>query len=215
MITLHKSSWDSLRELAELANVYLEGNILKLIDDQGKEENSVYLQAALKKTKDAQRKRLQVSRDAQKEKRRLEEAQEINAQLMEELKGALEDAKKSEREAEEARENAEKHREEAEQAMQRAELAKETAEQNLDIFQKKQQSALMQSIVTVALAVVVGVGAITTILYIIALTNNTAESQITLLGNTWSNMFGILLTNSFSIIGTVMGVKYATSENGE
>jgi hypothetical protein len=27
----------------------------------------------------------------------------------------------------------------------------------------------------------------------------------------WSNMFGILLTNSFSIIGTIMGVKYASS----
>jgi hypothetical protein len=32
----------------------------------------------------------------------------------------------------------------------------------------------------------------------------------TLLGNAWTNMFGILLTNSFSIIGTIMGVKYAT-----
>ena len=34
----------------------------------------------------------------------------------------------------------------------------------------------------------------------------------TLLGNAWSNMFGILLTNSFSIIGTIMGVKYATEK---
>ena len=31
-----------------------------------------------------------------------------------------------------------------------------------------------------------------------------------IIGSTWSNMFGILLTNSFSIIGTIMGVKYAT-----
>ena len=29
-----------------------------------------------------------------------------------------------------------------------------------------------------------------------------------------SNLFGILLTNSFSIIGTIMGVKYA-SDNKE
>jgi len=27
--------------------------------------------------------------------------------------------------------------------------------------------------------------------------------------STWSNLFGILLTNSFSIIGTIMGVKHA------
>ena len=33
-----------------------------------------------------------------------------------------------------------------------------------------------------------------------------------LLGSTWSNMFSILLTNSFSIIGTIMGVKYASEE---
>lgn len=37
----------------------------------------------------------------------------------------------------------------------------------------------------------------------------------TLLGNTWSNMFGILLTNSFSIIGTIMGVKYASEGSGK
>jgi hypothetical protein len=31
--------------------------------------------------------------------------------------------------------------------------------------------------------------------------------------STWSNLFGILLTNSFSIIGTIMGVKHANSGN--
>ena len=35
-----------------------------------------------------------------------------------------------------------------------------------------------------------------------------------MIGSTWSNMFGILLTNAFSIVGTIMGVKYA-SENKE
>ena len=32
------------------------------------------------------------------------------------------------------------------------------------------------------------------------------------IGSTWSNMLSILLTNAFSIVGTLMGVKYA-SEN--
>jgi hypothetical protein len=36
------------------------------------------------------------------------------------------------------------------------------------------------------------------------------DTQI--IGSTWSNMFGILLTNAFSIIGTIMGVKYASKE---
>lgn len=31
--------------------------------------------------------------------------------------------------------------------------------------------------------------------------------------STWSNLFGILLTNSFSIVGTIMGVKYATEKD--
>ena len=50
---------------------------------------------------------------------------------------------------------------------------------------------------------------LTTLMYVIALL---AGADTTLLGNAWSNMFGILLTNSFSIIGTIMGVKYATEK---
>lgn len=38
------------------------------------------------------------------------------------------------------------------------------------------------------------------------------STNTVLLGSTWSNMFSILLTNSFSIIGTIMGVKYASEE---
>jgi hypothetical protein len=37
----------------------------------------------------------------------------------------------------------------------------------------------------------------------------------TIIESTWSNLFGILLTNSFSIIGTIMGVKYATAKRPE
>jgi hypothetical protein len=42
---------------------------------------------------------------------------------------------------------------------------------------------------------------------------NDKETQI--IGSTWSNMFGILLTNAFSIVGTIMGVKYASEKNNE
>jgi hypothetical protein len=58
---------------------------------------------------------------------------------------------------------------------------------------------------------VCGVGVVTTLMFaltiIYGIDNKIVESA-------WSNMFGILLTNSFSIIGTIMGVKYA-SENRE
>jgi hypothetical protein len=36
------------------------------------------------------------------------------------------------------------------------------------------------------------------------------DTQI--IGSTWSNMFSVLLTNEFSIVGTIMGIKYATQE---
>jgi hypothetical protein len=36
------------------------------------------------------------------------------------------------------------------------------------------------------------------------------DTQI--IGSTWSNMFSVLLTNAFSIVGTIMGIKYATQD---
>ena len=77
------------------------------------------------------------------------------------------------------------------------------------MLQKKTQTELIGKIVKVALFVIIGVGIITTILYIIAMFTD-KDTQI--IGSTWSNMFGILLTNAFSIIGTIMGVKYASEK---
>jgi len=214
IISLSGETWETLLQAAE-QGLHLSGNILRFLDVSDDPAHKAYLEEATEKD-DARRKtRLRVNKEGQANLVKLEKAGKENQLLMAQLQDALRDAQGSAAEASDAQRQAEKLREEAEQARSRAELAKETAEQNLDIFQKKTQSALMKSIVTVALAVVVGVGAITTMLYVVALTNDTAESQVTLLGNTWSNMFGILLTNSFSIIGTVMGVKYATSESGE
>ena len=70
---------------------------------------------------------------------------------------------------------------------------------------------MIGKIVRVALIVILSVGIISTGLYVTAMLTG-KDTQI--VGSTWSNMFGILLTNAFSIIGTIMGVKYA-SENKE
>ena len=40
-----------------------------------------------------------------------------------------------------------------------------------------------------------------------------SEQDTQIIGSTWSNMFGILLTNAFSIVGTIMGVKYASEKD--
>ena len=97
----------------------------------------------------------------------------------------------------------------SERAKMDAERAKIDAENNLDVLQKKTQFELINMIVKIALSIIVGVGILTTGLYLVSMFTG-KETQI--IGSTWSNMFGILLTNAFSIVGTIMGVKYATEK---
>jgi PAS domain S-box-containing protein len=92
------------------------------------------------------------------------------------------------------------------------ELEKNAALNDLDVLMRKSQSELIKTIVVVALVVIVGVGVITTILYWMAIVTN-RDTQI--IGSTWSNMFSVLLTNAFSIVGTIMGIKYATQDGGK
>lgn len=92
------------------------------------------------------------------------------------------------------------------------EIEKDAALNDLDVIMKKSQSELIKVIVKVALAVIVGVGAVTTVLYWMAMLTG-KDTQI--IGSTWSNMFSVLLTNAFSIVGTIMGIKYATQEGGK
>jgi methyl-accepting chemotaxis protein len=90
------------------------------------------------------------------------------------------------------------------------EVEKDAALNDLDVIIKKGQSELIKVIVKCALAVIIGVGIVTTLLYWAAIVTN-KETQI--IGSTWSNMFSVLLTNAFSIVGTIMGIKYATQES--
>ena len=113
-----------------------------------------------------------------------------------ELQDALEEARNATWEAEKLKEEAEK--------------GKEQALEDLELMQKRSQFELIGMIVRIALIVICGVGVITTIMYGIALTSG-QDTQI--IGSTWSNMFGILLTNAFSIVGTIMGVKYASEKD--
>jgi len=92
------------------------------------------------------------------------------------------------------------------------EVEKDAALNDLDIVMKKSQSELIKTIVKVALAVIVGVGVVTTILYWMAMVTG-KDTQI--IGSTWSNMFSVLLTNAFSIVGTIMGIKYATQDDNK
>ena len=218
---IQKSTRDILLEIAKHKRVYVEGNFLKLIEpEEGDEEFEEYLKLCKEKDSTSRRKRLEVTKQVQKQNSELERAQKENKRVNRQLEKALNEAinsaeqsKKSKEEAEKAKEElevalqlAEQSKEEAHKLKSEAEHAKDVAETDLSLLQKKTQTELMGSIVRVALWVIMGVGFVTTGLYVFVLLLG-HDSKI--IESTWSNLFGILLTNSFSIIGTIMGVKHA------
>lgn len=190
---------DWLLGVQTASNVFLEGNLLKLIKaDPEDEDFAKYIEVASEKDKEARKRRLDVTKQIQEHNKNLISAQEEKAKINEELKIALETA-------EEEKKNAELSKIEADKA-------KDVALNDLDILQKRSETELIGTIIRVALIVIVGVGVITTLMYGIAILFN-KDTQI--IGSTWSNMLGILLTNAFSIVGTIMGVKYATEKKSD
>ena len=175
-----------LIELQQKRNITLEGNITKLIDGEGNIEFETYLKDCISQDKDKRRKRLDLTKTLQAQNTELTSAQDENDTLMKELKAALESA----------------------------EISKDDAMNQLDVIQRKQQTKLISTIVRIALTVIVGVGVITTVMYGFAIAYAN-PNEVQMIGSTWSNMFGILLTNAFSIVGTIMGVKYANKDKSE
>ena len=226
MIKFGKDVRAQLMRLAADKKLYLEGNILKVIDTESDADFAAYVQAASEKDKTSRKLRLDVTKQIQTQYRELQEKESQNAELMTELQQTLSDIEESARQAEaqnaellQWKSDNERMSAELQEALQSAETAKqealrakEVAENDLDLIQKRTQTELIGTIVKVALWIVVGVGLVTTVLYGVALVMGV---DTTLIGNAWSNMFGILLTNSFSIIGTIMGVKYATEKQGK
>ena len=187
------------QQLLKLAKkrIYLEGNILKVLKaEEGDTEFKKYLETAKTRDKTSRKKRLEVTKQVQEQNKELVTKQEENDALMVDLQDALEEARNATWEAEKLKEEAEK--------------GKEQALEDLELMQKRSQFELIGMIVRIALIVICGVGIITTIMYGIALMSG-QDTQI--IGSTWSNMFGILLTNAFSIVGTIMGVKYASEKD--
>lgn len=91
-----------------------------------------------------------------------------------------------------------------------ARLEKESIEHELEILQKKTQNKLIETIVRVSLVIIIGVVLIITGLYVYAMSHG---FDLKILESMLSNSFGILLTNCFTIISTIMGVKYANKED--
>lgn len=221
---LDKQTKKQLIDLWEERRISLEGNILKVIDGDGDEEFQAYLNEALERDKESRRKRLTITKQVQLQNTELVKWKEENENIQRELKDSLKITEDSVQEATILKEQAELAKIEAENAMMQAEISKEealkakseaenakvSAENDLELIQKRTQFELIGTIVKVALYVILGVGVIVTGMYLIALILKT-DTQV--IGSTWSNIIGILLTNAFSIVGTIMGVKYATEKS--
>lgn len=185
MVKINKETRDCLIEVYKKRGIALEGNILKYIQpDENDIEFKKYLEEAIQKDKDVRRKRLEITKQIQSQNIELSNSRDENLRVNEELKSALEAS---------------------EDATRKAEEAKEIALNDLDVLQKKSHTELMNIIVKVALFVIGGIGIFTTALYMIAIA---MEKETQIIGTTWSNILGILITNAFSIVGTIMGVKY-------
>ena len=203
---LNKDTRNDLLKLAKERKIFLEGNIIKIIEtDKDDVQLIKYIEDCKEKDTTSRKKRLQVTKKVQAQNKELELAAVENARINKQLSKSL-------AETEKAMEEARVAEKEAVIAKAQAEKAAETALGDLDLMQKKSQFELIGTIVRVALFVIIGVGVLTTIMYGIAIVSD-KETQI--IGSTWSNMFGILLTNAFSIVGTIMGVKYASDKNTE
>ena len=94
---------------------------------------------------------------------------------------------------------------ELQESLAQSEMLKNAAVEDLESLQKRTQFELIGLIVKVALSVIGAVCILTTILYLYVISKGLNS---TIIETTWSNLFGIILTNSFSIIGTIMGVKH-------
>ncbi len=181
---------DELLALAKSKRIFLEGNILKVL--KAKSGDTVfedYLKNCINKDSTSRKKRLTITKQVQQQNKKLAVAAEENERLLKDLQLTLK---------------------ESEKLKDAAEKGKDKALEDLEVMQKKTQTELIGTIVKVALVVIVSVGVVTTAMYVFALFTDT-DTQI--IGSTWSNMLGILLTNAFSIVGTIMGVKYATEKD--
>lgn len=168
--------------LKEEKEVFLEGNIIKLVElDEEDTEFNTYVADCLRNDKDNRRRRLEITRQVQHQNTELVQLNNENERILKELQLSL----------------------------TKVEEAKATALNDLDLLQKKKQTQLISDIVKVALGVIGFVAVITSGMYVFSIIMGKETTNI---GQAWNNMFGILLTNAFSIVGTIMGVKYANKD---
>ena len=112
-----KETKAQLIDCAKAKGVYLEGNILKLIDSSDDDDFDKYLKLAIEKDTDTRKKRLEMTKQVQEQNLELTKWKTENEKINEELKVALETTEK----------------------------AKEAALNDLDLLQKDRKSTRLNS----------------------------------------------------------------------
>jgi hypothetical protein len=221
MIIIDSNTKKTLMDLYSKKGIGLEGNITKLIDSENDGDFKKYLKECETKDGDKRRKRLEMTKKIQKQNEELINLNIENQKIMDDLQSTLEEAEEQRvkieiqngelidwrEENEKIQQDLQREMINSERARIQAEEAKTNAINDLDILQKRNQTELISNIVKVALYIIIGVGIVTTGVYVFTLVMG-KDTQV--ISATWSNIFGILLTNAFSIVGTIMGIKYAT-----
>jgi hypothetical protein len=221
MIIIDSNTKKTLMDLYSKKGIGLEGNITKLINTENDEDFKKYLKECELKDGDKRRKRLEMTKKIQKQNEELINLNVENQKIMDDLQSTLKEAEEQRvkieiqngelidwrEENEKIQQDLQREMINSEKARIQAEEAKINAINDLDILQKRNQTELISNIVKVALYIIIGVGIVTTGVYVFTLVMG-KDTQV--ISATWSNIFGILLTNAFSIVGTIMGIKYAT-----
>lgn len=77
-------------------------------------------------------------------------------------------------------------------------------EKNLKVLREKNQLKIMNNVVNICLRIIIGIGVSCSLILIIMLI---CGNQSDLVESTWSQSILLMLSNSFSIIATIQGVK--------
>jgi hypothetical protein len=79
-----------------------------------------------------------------------------------------------------------------------------TLEKNLKVLREKNQLKLMNNVVNICLRIIIGIGLSCSIILVVMILFG---KQSDLVESTWSQSILLMLSNSFSIIATIQGVK--------
>ena len=178
MISFDKDTKQKLIELYQSKNVGLEGNILKLINSDNDEDFKKYIETCIEKDRETRKRRLDITKQIQTKNSELEKLNLENERIMKELQDTLKNIEDSKNQIEVQnmeliawKQDNERIGQELKEEMAKSEIArinaenaKKNAENDLDVLQKKTQFELINTIVKIALFVIVGVGLTTTIL---------------------------------------------------